>query len=202
MRCVFVILNFALVWASCGVTVAVQGQVPYRNWPDSIFSAWELRELNERNPANYSGGPAIVSADELRHPVSNKARRALENAQRKGDSGDHSAAIEDLIKALIKYPTSAPYAYNLLGREYIECGDYVQAEESFEVATKLMPHQAAHHSNLGLSLAFLGQWDRAEQEVRKALQLDHANAKAKQILDAMRIWRSSRTVGAKSVSAK
>ena len=49
-----------------------------------------------------------------------------------------------------------------------------------------MPHESAHHSNFGLSLVILGQWDRAEQELRKALQLDRANAKAKQILELLK----------------
>src|SRR3954471_2741844 len=98
MRSVFVIVHLA---ASFGLTVAVQGQGPYRNY-DSILSEWELHQLTGRVHATYSGGSAIVSADELRHPVSNKARRAMEDAQRKGKSGDHSAAIEDLHKVLVK----------------------------------------------------------------------------------------------------
>ena len=82
----------------------------------------------------------------------------MEDANREAELGNHSAAIDDLRKALVKYPVSAPYAYNLLGREYVNSGDYVKAEESFEEATRLMPHESAHHSNLGLSLVILGRW--------------------------------------------
>jgi Flp pilus assembly protein TadD len=160
-----------------------------------MLGDWELRRLNNSaaSTANFTRGPAIVSADELRYPVPTKARRILEDARRKGDEGNHSAAIEDLLNALIKYPRSAPYIHNLLGREYIDTGDYIRAEESFNEAARLMPHESAHHSNLGLSLAILGHWDRAEQELRRALQLDHANANAKKILEALKITKYKST---------
>ncbi|HEX3681385.1 MAG TPA: tetratricopeptide repeat protein [Bryobacteraceae bacterium] len=187
------------VCAGFWIVIPVQAQNPYRNSHDPRYG-WELQELNERPalPANVASGPAIVSADELRHPLTAKARRAMEDANREAESGNHSAAIEDLRKAVVKYPVSAPYAYNLLGREYIDSGEYVKAEESFEEATRLMPHDSAHHSNLGLSLVILGQWDRAEQELRKALQLDRANAKAKQILEELKAWRSKKSAASKA----
>jgi tetratricopeptide (TPR) repeat protein len=193
MRSVSIIMQFVVMCAGFWAAVPAEGQSPYRNVHDPMYS-WELQELNEPapKPANFSSGPAIVSVDELRHPLSAKARRAMEDANRESELGNHSAAIDDLRKALVKYPVSAPYAYNLLGREYVNSGDYVKAEESFEEAARLMPHESAHHSNLGLSLVILGRWDRAEQELRKALQLDRANAKAKQILEALIVWKSKR----------
>lgn len=41
--------------------------------------AWELRKLNEpaTRPASQPGGSAVVSADQLRYPLSSKASRAL-----------------------------------------------------------------------------------------------------------------------------
>ena len=41
-----------------------------------------------------------------------------------------------------------------------------------------MPRESSNHSNLGLSLAIVGDWDSAEKEERKALQLDKSNSKA------------------------
>lgn len=191
MPSVLSIVQFTIVWAGCWGAAPIQAQSTYRNGHNPMYG-WELQEMNERAqiPAHLGSGPPIVSADELRHPLTAKARRAMEDANREAESGNHSAAIEDLRRAVVKFPVSAPYAYNLLGREYIDSGEYVKAEESFEEAAKLMPHESAHHSNLGLSLVILGQWDRAEQELRKALQLDRANAKAKQILEELKMWRS------------
>jgi tetratricopeptide (TPR) repeat protein len=105
--------------------------------------------------------------------------------------GNHSAAIEDLQKTMVKYPGSMPYAY-------IERREYVKAQESFAEAARLMPHESVPHSNLALSLAILGQWERAEREVRKALQLDRANAKAKQILEMMNVWKLGKVANTKS----
>jgi len=152
---------------------------------------WEFRALNEPAPppAAVSSGPAVVSADLLRYPLPSKARHQLEEAKHQIDLGNHSAAIEDLQNTMKRYPASVPYAHNLLGLEYIENREYVKAQESFAEAARLMPHEAAPHSNLGLSLVFLGQWERAEQELRKALQLDRANAKAKQILEMVKAWK-------------
>ena len=200
MRGVCVSVWLLAVCAGFWVAVPVQGQGPHRSGYDTAMYAWELRELNQpaTEPAGQPGGSAIVSADELRHPLSSKARRALEDARRQAEMGNHSAAIDGLQKTLIKYPASAPYADNLLGREYLASGEYVKAQESFAEAARLMPHESAPHSNLGLSLAILGQWDRAEQEVRKALQLDRANSKAKQILEAIKVWKFKRTVDAKA----
>ena len=106
MRGVPIILRSAVVCAVFGVAVPVQGQYLHSTGYDSIFHAWELRELNQTAHASASVARdrAIVSADELRHPLSSKARHSLEDAKRKGESGDHSAAIEALRKSLIKYP--------------------------------------------------------------------------------------------------
>ena len=79
----------------------------------------------------------------------------------------------------------AAYAHNLLGLEYIEVQQYAEAKTSFAEAARLMPHESSNHSNLGLSLAIIGEWDSAEQEERKALQLDKSNDKAKEILEAL-----------------
>jgi hypothetical protein len=56
-----------------------------------------------------------------------------------------------------------------------------------------MPHESSNHSNLRLSLAIVGEWDSAEQEDRKALQLDKSNDKAKLILEALLMHKSTQT---------
>ena len=55
-----------------------------------------------------------------------------------------------------------------------------------------MPHEAATHSNLGLSLALLGKFDLAEKELNKALELDKASPNARVILDAMHLAERDR----------
>jgi Flp pilus assembly protein TadD len=129
--------------------------------------------------------PPTVSADVLRHPLSSKARRLFEKAMHFAEMGNHHAAIDGLRDALVKCPADAPYAHNLLGLEYIETHEYTEAKDSFAEAARLMPRESSNHSNLGLSLAIVGDWETAEKEERKALQLDKSNSKARVILEAL-----------------
>jgi Flp pilus assembly protein TadD len=97
--------------------------------------------------------------------------------------GEHPAAIKELRETLVKEPSSAPYAQNLLGVEYVENSQFDEARSSFAEAVRLMPHESVNHSNLGFSLAVAGDFNSAEQEARTAIQLDPANSRAKTLLD-------------------
>lgn len=155
------------------------------------YSARGLLELEESTSSmpdsweHVPAGPATVSADVLRHPLSSKARRRLEKALHLAELGEHPAAIQELRETLVKEPSSAPYAQNLLGVEYVENRQFAEARSSFEEAVRLMPHQSINHSNLGYSLAAAGDWNSAEQEARKAIQLDPGNSRAKSLLELL-----------------
>jgi len=136
------------------------------------------RDFIERTP----GYPATISADVLKHPLSAKARRRLVKALYLAKLGEHPAAIKELRETLLKEPSSAPYAQNLLGVEYVRNQQFAEARKSFEEAALLMPHESANHSNLGVSLAVAGDWNSAEQEAHKALELDPNNASARSLL--------------------
>jgi tetratricopeptide (TPR) repeat protein len=156
------------------------------------YSSRGLMELEESMSSfpdsreHVPSGPATVSSDVLRHPLSAKARRRLEKALRLSVLGKHPAAIEELRETLVKEPSSAPYAQSLLGVEYVESGRFDEARGSFEEAVRLMPHESVNHSNLGFSLAVAGDWNSAEQEARTAIQLDPANTRAKTLLELIR----------------
>jgi Flp pilus assembly protein TadD len=130
-------------------------------------------------------GPATVSADVLRHPLSSKARRRLVKAMHLAELGEHSAAIKELRETLIKEPSSAPYTQNFLGVEYIATSQFNEARISFEETVRLMPHESVNHSNLGYSLAVTGDFNSAEREAREAIQLDPANTRAKKLLEVL-----------------
>jgi Flp pilus assembly protein TadD len=146
-----------------------------------------LPDRAERVPS----GPATISADVLRHPLTSRARRRLEKAWHLAEIGEHPAAIKELRETLVKEPSSAPYAQNMLGLEYVESRQYAEARNSFEEAVRLMPHESVNHSNLGYSLAVAGEMNSAEQEARKAIQLDPMNSKAKSLLDMVLRRRKS-----------
>jgi len=185
----------ALISLSWIANAPVAGQVftgsPYDGDRAMGYSYRGLRELEERSLLQDSqkrvpSGPATVSADVLRHPLNSKARRRLAKALHLSELGEHPAAIKELRETLVKEPSSAPYAHNLLGVEYVESGQFDEARNSFEEAARLMPHESVNHSNLGFSLAVAGDWNSAEQEARTAIQLDPANARAKTLLELVR----------------
>ena len=156
-----------------------------------------ISSFPEPGSMNNASGSPTISTDVLRHPLSSKARRLFEKAMHFAELGNHHAAIDGLRDALVKCPSDAPYAHNLLGLEYIEAHQYSEAKESFAEAARLMPHESSNHSNLGLSLAIVGEWDSAETEERKALQLDKSNDKAKLILEALLVRKRNNATDAK-----
>ena len=157
--------------------------------PSNTLQAFEREHIWDRYvvaPEPKFNGPAAVSADFLRHPLSKKETRELERIQSISGVGDHTQAITELYTALEKYPKAEPYIRNLMGVEFIYIGNYVAAKGAFEQVLSYMPHLSANHTNLGLSLAVLGQNDQAQKALRTALTLDDHNQKARAILQAVR----------------
>jgi len=123
------------------------------------------------NQSTATNPPAsTVSLAELRHPMSPKAQKMLEKAQKLADMGQHDAAIAQLKDAL-KESSATPYAHSLLGSEYLKTDRAEEALEELKLATVQLPI-AINYSNLGLALLLAGDTDRAEVETRRALALD------------------------------
>lgn len=178
----------------------LRGQVLFGNPYDAAFGTpgmrgnpWGLSPMIEPGPmmnfppAAQAAPAGTVSIDLLRHPLSGRALRLLRKAKHIAELGDHAAAIAALRDALVKQPAAAPYIQSQLGEEYIETHQYAAAVASFREAARILPHETATHSNYGLSLAVSGQLDSAEKELRQALALDHTNAKARDLLEAVRV---------------
>lgn len=126
-----------------------------------------------------------VSVDLLRHPISAKVRPLLLQAIEKMESGDHEAAIAQLRETLSKYPDSAAYVHNLLGVEYVKTDRFETAVRSFEQAVLLLPHDPMTHYNFGLALICAGDYERAAQEVQRALELDPKNPRMQDRLNEL-----------------
>ena len=133
-------------------------------------------------PAANAPSPETISADLLRYPLPAKARQMLQRAQHAAIAGDHANAVQLLEAMLAKYPDSSAWTQPLLGVEYMKTDQFTAAVTSFEQAVLLLPRSAVDRSNLGVSLAAVGLYDRAERELRRALELDSDNIKAKQLL--------------------
>jgi tetratricopeptide (TPR) repeat protein len=134
------------------------------------------------SPGGRQAPAATVSADQLRRPVSTKAAKTLRQAQSYGAGGDHGRAIEELNRAL-KEPSAIPYAHAMLGVEYLRTAQIGPAIEHLELASQMLPHDASIHSNFAYALFLTGDLDRAEREVRRALELDSGNKGAQLVLN-------------------
>lgn len=128
---------------------------------------------------------STVSAELLRYPLTQKARSMLLKALETMKSGDHMAAISQLLETLSKYPGSAAYVHSLLGVEYLRTDQFRKAADSFEQAVVLLPHDAVNRYNLGLSLVCAGDYERGEQEVQRAADLSPRDATIRKFLNAL-----------------
>lgn len=126
-----------------------------------------------------------VSVEQLQHPLSRKGASLLRRAQNFAAMGDHGKAIAELRLAL-KERSAIPWAHSLLGSEFLKTNQVPAAIEALEQAVKLLPRTAVNHANLGYALFLRGDAQRAEIEVRQALDLDRAqgqnNEKTRRVL--------------------
>jgi tetratricopeptide (TPR) repeat protein len=152
-------------------------------WPNSVPI------VIDRSPSHQ--GPArTISAELLRYPLSGKALRMLQKALQTSEAGDHAGAVGQLQKTLGKFPDTGAYVYSLLGVEYLKTEQASEAIDALQQAVKLLPHDASDHANLGLALLSNGQYDRAEPELRRALDLDPHYAMASQLLSLLALSKN------------
>src|ERR1700681_197170 len=83
-----------------------------------------------------------ISAELLRYPLSDKARRMLQKALQTSKAGDHSGAVKQLQQTLTKCPDTGAYVHSLLGVEYLKTDQIPEAIDALERAVKLLPHDA------------------------------------------------------------
>lgn len=129
-------------------------------------------------PAPRAG---TVSVEQLRHPLSRKGLKLLDQARKSSAVGRHDQAIVQLQIAL-KERSAVPYAHSMLGVEYLKTGQVPEAIAELEQAVTLLPRNVPDHSNLGYALFLSGDLGRAESEARQALELDRNNAKTQHVL--------------------
>ena len=151
-----------------------------------------LNELSISRPPSTRMSAQAVSADMLRHPISAKTRRMLQRAVEWMRSGKDQEAIRQLEDILSKDPSAVAYAQSLLGFEYLKTDQFPAAVKSFEQAVVLLPHDASNHQNFAISLACIGDYKRAEQEVRRAQELAPESPEIRRFLDVLLAFEQSR----------
>jgi Flp pilus assembly protein TadD len=106
-------------------------------------------------------------------------------------AGKHQEAIHQLEHTLAKDPSSAAYVHSLLGFEYMQTDQFTAAVSSFETAVTLLPHDAINRTNFGISLLAVGDYKRAEEEARRAQELEPKNPEIQRFLDAVVTYKRS-----------
>ena len=132
----------------------------------------------------------VVSAEQLRHPLSRKGNNLLQKAQKYAHSQQHEKSIETLREAL-KEPSAASYAHGLLGVEYLRTDQLLPALQELQQAVQLMPHIPGNHSNFGFALCLAGDYQRGRQEIEAALRIDRDLPQARFLLGLLQLDQKS-----------
>jgi tetratricopeptide (TPR) repeat protein len=128
-------------------------------------------EIHLRAPRQQRPIAGVVSAEELRNEIPQKALKEFRRAQDAVQKGNTQRAIEHLHKAIQIHPQFAE-AHNSLGVKFMTLADYAQAAAAFEEAVRLRPGSSEPLSNLGIALHGLNRYEEAEGLIRRALELE------------------------------
>ena len=204
-------LNFALILGLAAVAGAQTSANVFPNYDASLGGTtpnfrsfrWPSSADDDRwsnvSPSEADGptvtwrpsGSPLVSADQLRHPLTGKALRIIRKVESLISHRDYAHAREELRKA-VKDPAAAPYAHSLLGQEYERNMQFEEAVPELEQAVHLLPSSVPDHANLGYALMMTGQAPAAEKELRQALSLEPANPRTHLVLGILCYWLGSR----------
>jgi tetratricopeptide (TPR) repeat protein len=158
------------------------------------------RERPERGE-NYSGPAGTVSVEELRHPLSARAQKLIDQGQRYAKNGEHDKAIAGFQRAL-KETSAVPYAHSLLGIEYLKTNNVPAAIVELREAVRLLPATAVNHANLGYAYCMSGRAEMGEQELREAIKLDKSSPQPQYLLGLLLLDQKSPEAGHYLVRAK
>jgi tetratricopeptide (TPR) repeat protein len=118
----------------------------------------------------------ITSKPEMEHPLEGKSRATLLKAQNLLAKGESEKAIT-LLQKLTMDRATAPYAFGILGTNYLKAGDLKRAISALDDAVAMSPGIAAYHSNLAWALGSDQRYEEALKEARKAIQLDPGHSR-------------------------
>src|SRR5262249_52917392 len=138
-----------------------------------------------------ASAPGMVSAEELRNPLTKSGKKLLQHIEDLLRSGKREEAEQELKKA-VEDRSAAPYAHSILGAEYLKSGEVPLAVGELRTAVRLIPGMPANHSNLAYALLASRQLSEAEREARQAVLLDGKSPRANLVLAMTLLAQGSR----------
>jgi tetratricopeptide (TPR) repeat protein len=122
--------------------------------------------------ATKTNAPPVTSAAELKIPAD--ARKAFHKGMEAWERNDYPKAAEQFEKAVALYP-QYDTAYNNLGVMYIQMNQPVKARAAFEQSVALNDKNADGDRNLARLLIHDGNYQRAEDLLKKSLIVEPLN---------------------------
>jgi tetratricopeptide (TPR) repeat protein len=124
---------------------------------------------------------ALALAEEVTHKAPNRGLAQKLKGDLLAAKGNMKAAAAAYQKA-VQQPEADTYqkaeAHNQLGRLYAQQGNYAGARAQFDRAVDLDPYYLEPTSNKGVTYEKEGQWSKALEEYRKAVNLNQADTVA------------------------
>jgi tetratricopeptide (TPR) repeat protein len=169
---------------SYSVELAAQNGEPIVQETADLISTGDRIEIKLPEEEKAGGPGRTVSVDQLRHPMSPKAKKLFAEAEKASAAGQYLKAI-DLLQGALKDPPAAPYARMNIGVAYLKTNQPAMAVPELQAAVVALPNDAVARNNLAYALLLTRRVDAAEVECRKALQLDANNSKARWVMGAI-----------------
>lgn len=123
---------------------------------------------------------------EMQNQQSGKVTEPAANSKEAAKKSKSDKAFENAVKAYKKWIAKNPKddnAYYYLGRTYAKLMQDDDAEEAFMEAVKLKPEDSEYQTELGAILIKLAKYSEAIKPLKKAIDLDVANARAIDLLE-------------------
>lgn len=123
--------------------------------------------LSLKGTTDSKAGVIDVELAGVPQPAVDFYKKAVEFAK----TGDHKAAIEQLLLAIDEY-SKFMQAYSDLGVAYVQLKEYEKADEAFQAALKITPEAFKPLLGRGIVLTCLNKFKEAEQILQSALKLN------------------------------
>jgi len=161
-------------------TVTLRGQGAITSQSEFWFKYRDIPVITEgsafdgRSQRPFDPWATLVTIHELRNPLEKRDRKQIQRAIAAGDQGDHHAAIDLLKRLLQNRPKTRAYVTSVRGAEYLELGEWDEAEADLREAVQLLPNLSTNHFNYALVLVRKGRLVAAEHHAMQSLQLNYS----------------------------